>query len=122
DGQAVYLKDKLTGTQSNLQNGAYTFTSAAGDFSNRFEITYKQGVLGTDSTVKATVTVYRSGEDFVIQSPSRLLSVEIYDVSGRLIRSRASKTNREVITGLGKGVYILQIKNQAGVVSKKIVK
>src|SRR5690606_22899991 len=37
DGQAVYLKDKLTGTQSNLQNGAYTFTSAAGDFSNRFE-------------------------------------------------------------------------------------
>src|SRR5690606_17060503 len=43
DGQAVYLKDKLTGTQTNLQNGAYTFTSDAGDFVDRFEITYKQG-------------------------------------------------------------------------------
>ncbi|MBW8359975.1 MAG: choice-of-anchor D domain-containing protein [Weeksellaceae bacterium] len=122
-GQAIYLRDKLLGTETNLQNGAYTFTSDAGEFANRFEIVYKQSVLGTaDTPVKNDLKVYRSGEDFVIDAPSRIQNVLVYDASGRLIQTVSSKSTTATVRNLDRGVYILQITTDAGSVSRKIVK
>ena len=121
-GQAIYLKDKLTGTETNLQNGAYTFTSAAGEFADRFEIAYTQRVLGTDTSAKNELSVYRQGEDFVINSPSKINSVEVYDASGRLIKSLKANGNKQTVTNLGKGVYILHIQTATENVSKKVIK
>lgn len=121
-GQAIYLKDKLTGTETNLQNGAYTFTSAAGEFADRFEIAYTQRVLGTDSSAKNELSVYRQGEDFVINSPSKINTVKVYDASGRLIKSLKANGNKEIVTNLGKGVYILHIQTATENVSKKVIK
>ncbi len=39
--QAIFLKDKLTGTLQNLKTASYTFTSQVGVFNNRFEIWYR---------------------------------------------------------------------------------
>jgi hypothetical protein len=39
-GQAVYLKDNLTNTYTNLRLGSYTFNSVAGVFNNRFELRF----------------------------------------------------------------------------------
>lgn len=122
DGQAIYLKDNLLGTEVNLQDGAYSFTSDAGDFSNRFEIAYTQRVLGTDTSVKNELSVYRQGEDFVINSPSKINSVEVYDASGRLIKSLKANGNKQTVTNLGKGVYILHIQTATENVSKKVIK
>ena len=45
--QAIYVKDNLSNTYHNLSTGAYTFTSDAGTFANRFEIVY-QTALSND--------------------------------------------------------------------------
>jgi hypothetical protein len=39
--QSVYLKDKLRNTSHDFSTGAYTFSSDAGRFDNRFEIVYQ---------------------------------------------------------------------------------
>lgn len=39
-GQAVYLKDNLTNTYTNLRSGSYIFNSVAGVFNNRFELRF----------------------------------------------------------------------------------
>lgn len=122
NGQAIYLKDKITGTETNLQEGVYTFSSDAGEFSNRFEIVYKNATLATDAAVKSEVSVYRSAGDFVISSPSKISSVEVYDVSGRLLQSLSPNAAKATVTNLSKGVFIIKIKNASGSVSKKMIK
>ncbi|WP_404985262.1 hypothetical protein ACI513_18670 [Chryseobacterium sp. M5] len=68
NGQAIYLHDKVTGTYTDLQNGAYTFTANAGESSNRFEIVYKLNVLATAEAQKDSFEVYRDGQDFVVRN------------------------------------------------------
>lgn len=121
-GQAIYLRDKLLGTETNLQNTPYSFSSSAGEYTNRFEIVYKQIFLGTQTALKEDLKIYRSGNDFIVESPSRILTVEVYDASGRLLQSLKSNTKKEVIRNLSKGVYILQITTNEGITSRKILK
>lgn len=122
EGQAIYLRDNVAGTEVNLQEGAYSFTSEAGEFSNRFEVTYTKGTLATGNTVKNAVMVYRSGSDFVVDSPSKISTIELYDASGKLVQNIKSNSNRETISNLSRGVYILKIKTETETISKKIIK
>jgi hypothetical protein len=48
DGQAIYLEDFTTGVIHNLKTAPYTFTSAAGTFTTRFQIRYTDVTLGID--------------------------------------------------------------------------
>ena len=121
-GQAIYLKDKLLGTYTNLQNDFYMFSSAAGDFGNRFEIVYKQGTLGSDNSLKSELQVYRVGDDFIIDSASQINAVKVYDVSGRLLQSIEPNSEKFVVKNLSKGVFILQITTASERVTKKIIK
>ncbi|QBO58340.1 T9SS type A sorting domain-containing protein [Chryseobacterium salivictor] len=122
EGQAIYLRDKVTGTETNLQEGTYSFSSNAGDFTDRFEVVYSKTVLGTNAAAKSTIAVYRNGDDFVIDSPSKIASVEVYDASGKLMKSLKSNGNKETVSNLSRGVYILKITTATETVSKKIIK
>lgn len=122
EGQAIYLKDKVTGTETNLQEGTYLFSSNAGDFTDRFEVVYSKTVLGTNAAAKSTLAVYRNGDDFVIDSPSKIAAVEVYDASGKLMKSIKSNGNKETVSNLSRGVYILKITTATETVSKKIIK
>ncbi len=123
NGQAIFLKDKLLGSIVNLQNGAYSFTSNAGEFINRFEIVYIQNVLGTQNTiVKDGIKVYRSGEDFIVESPAKISSIEVYEASGKLVKSIKSNGNKEIVSGLLKGVYIIKVVSATETISQKVIK
>ena len=121
NGQAVYLKDKLLGTDTNLQDGGYTFTSNAGESTDRFEIVYKQPTLAIATAIKADITVYRNGPDFVIDSPSKIEYVEVYDASGKLIQSFKTNAAKQTVRNLERGVFIFKIKTVTELVSKKVV-
>lgn len=122
EGQAIYLRDKVTGTETNLQEGTYLFASNAGDFTDRFEVVYSKTVLGTNAAAKSTLAVYRNGDDFVIDSPSKIVAVEVYDASGKLMKSFKSNSNKETVSNLSRGVYILKITTATETVSKKVIK
>lgn len=118
NGQAIYLKDKQLNVITDLTQSDYTFTSEAGEFTNRFEIVYENGsVLATDATTKASWEVYRDAADFVIRSSDKSIEMmQLYDASGRLILSQKGngKELRFPATGLAEGMYIVKIRLKDG--------
>lgn len=127
NGQSIYLKDKELGILTDLTAGDYTFTSEPGEFTNRFEIVYEQGaVLSTTNSSNSKFVVYRDAQDFVLQSSTKkIISYELYDMSGRIIMSQ--KTNAQEIrfaaNTLIDGTYVLKAQLEGGdIISRKIRK
>lgn len=125
-GQDIYLYDKLNQSYTKLQDGGYHYSGTAGETANRFEIVYKPGtVLSTGEGIKDQLVVYRNGDDFVVRSKqAKIDDVEVYDVSGRLIRSVRGASSEVYINAapFSSGTYVLKIKFKEKTVTQKIVK
>ena len=126
DGQNVYLEDRQTGTVTNLSEGDYTFEATAGLTENRFEIIYRpETVLGTESSKKENIIVYRDGVDFVVKSALKIIDkIEMYDASGRLIYQVKPNSKQVIINSASyaNGVYVLKITQAGTVTTKKVMK
>ncbi|KEY18804.1 T9SS type A sorting domain-containing protein [Kaistella antarctica] len=126
NGQNIYLKDKKTNTVTNLSAGNYTFAAVEGLTEGRFEIIYENDiVLGTGSSNKDELMVYRDGTDFIIKSASKKISeVEVYDTSGRLMIKLNPNQTEVRIEGqaLINSVYVLKIYQNGKVTTRKIIR
>ncbi|MCZ2340050.1 MAG: T9SS type A sorting domain-containing protein, partial [Chitinophagales bacterium] len=126
NGQNIYLKDKQTGTVTNLSVTDYMFTVDKGLTEGRFEIVFKADtVLGTDSSRKESLIVYRDGADFVVRSQTKKITgVEVYDTGGRLVYSLTAHAMQVVVPAeqLPNSVYILKIMQSETSTSRKILK
>ncbi|MBM7419151.1 MULTISPECIES: T9SS type A sorting domain-containing protein [Chryseobacterium] len=122
NGQAIYLHDKVTGTYTDLQNGAYTFAANAGESSNRFEIVYKLNVLATAEAQKDSFEVYRDGQDFVVRNNKNIEKVEIFDAAGRKIQTINVSSKVIRVQLASKGVYILKALSEGKEYTKKLIK
>ncbi|MFL9843231.1 immunoglobulin domain-containing protein [Flavobacterium rhizosphaerae] len=127
DGQDIYIKDNLLGVTHDIKAEAYTFTSEAGTFDNRFEIVYMAGnSLGTDTPFDAnTVIVYKQDGNININAGQAVMtSVNIYDIHGRVIYT-ANNVNdtHTVLSGLRsqEQMIIVEINSDKGKVSKKLI-
>lgn len=124
-GQQIYLKDKLTGVVTNLNEGSYTFTANAGENTGRFEIIYKpETILATDAAVKEELAVYKDGNAFVVKSKNKITTIDMYDAGGRLLLEMKPNTSSAEINAasLTAGVYILKITQNGKVTSRKVIR
>lgn len=126
NGQAIYLKDKITGKITNLQDESYSFDSATGEFADRFEIVYKT-TLAVGDTPSKKISVFKDQSDFVIRTPNKVQSVDLYDMSGRMIQSINAKNAsgadiRISHTQLNKGVYIIRVNQNGEIFTQKVIK
>lgn len=124
--KAIYLKDKVTGTVTNLQEGYYTFNSEVLTTPNdsRFEILYANSVLAADNAATNQWIVYKQDTDWVVRGNDRINGLDLYDASGKLVRSVAGNNAGEVRlsnVGLLKGLYVMKIKTGKGTVTKKLL-
>lgn len=124
--KAIYLKDKVTGTVTNLQEGYYTFNSEVLTAPNdsRFEILYANSVLAADNAATNQWIVYKQDTDWVVRGNDRINGLDLYDASGKLVRSLAGNNAGEVRVsnvGLLKGLYVMKIKTGKGTVTKKLL-
>jgi hypothetical protein len=125
--QSIYLKDNLTTTVHDLNTGAYSFSTAAGIFNNRFEIIY-QSQLGTNNPTftASTVIIYNQNNDLVINAGSTIMkSVKVFDIRGRLLNEKANinASRASIIGGLTNGVLLVQITSEDGaVVTRKVIR
>jgi hypothetical protein len=124
--KAIYLKDKVTGTVTNLQEGYYTFNSEVLTTPNdsRFEILYANSVLAADNTSTNQWIVYKQDTDWVVRGNDRIDGLDLYDASGKLVRSLAGNNAGELRVsnvGLTKGLYVMKIKTGKGTVTKKLL-
>ncbi|WP_166668202.1 T9SS type A sorting domain-containing protein [Epilithonimonas xixisoli] len=124
ESKAIYLKDSQTGTVTNLQEGYYTFNTAKQFNDTRFSIMYENNVLSTNTTKAQEVSVYKQNNELVAKSNVNISNVEVFDVSGRMIKNAVGNNTKEIrinTVGLNKGVYILKITTAKGITTKKVI-
>ena len=126
NGQAIYLKDKTNNAIVNLQQESYSFTvSAAGEINTRFEIIYKpDGILATHDASLEGLKVYKvDGGYRVIANKDTIISVEIYDFTGKLINKVNPNTSYYNIDSklMKNGVYLLKVKSKTKELHQKII-
>ncbi|PZO30543.1 MAG: hypothetical protein DCF13_03150 [Flavobacteriaceae bacterium] len=129
NGQSIYLKDNLFSSLHNLSQGAYSFTSEAGSFANRFEVVYRDSALGIDTPVltEKQVVIYKNQvNDFVITTGNfEMGTVKVFDVRGRLLleKQNINAAQTTITAGLSNEVLLVQIATTDGtVVTKKVVR
>lgn len=109
----------------NLSNEDYIFQATKGTDITRFEIVYKdEAVLNTGSNSKPDFIVYKDGNNQVIRSSKKLGEIEVFDVSGKLIKS-LNTNDLEVridMSAFLNGTYILKVENSGNIKTKKIIK
>ncbi len=123
--QNIYLRDKLTNVEHDLKNASYTFTSEVGNFNNRFEIFYDNFLSNPSQTFNPNeVIVYKESDQIVINSGlENMDSVEIYDLSGRLLLRQEHLSTSEIRCNVGpiNQVLIIKIEVAGQKVSRKLI-
>ncbi len=84
--QELYLKDNQTNTIHNIKESAYSFYSTFGKNTNRFEIVYKNSVLGNEDFELNQLQVYSANEIITIDSKNETIKeIIVFDIIGRIL-------------------------------------
>jgi len=89
--------------------------------------TFIRGVMATaDAGLNASVSIYPNPvkDKFTISSEDKIKSVELFDMSGKLIRTMLvnDRSSIQDINSLNNGIYIIRIQTDKGTVVQKIIK
>lgn len=122
-GQKIYLKDNVMGTETELTAGDYTFAASAGLNVDRFSLLFTKPVLVTSDAAKNQITIYIADQMLHIKSTKKLSSFEVYEMSGKLIKTARNVNSQNVsIPVTSKGVVIVKMVTENGeVVTKKVI-
>ncbi|WP_158848730.1 LamG-like jellyroll fold domain-containing protein [Algibacter sp. L1A34] len=130
EGLNIYLYDKELNISHNLKEGDYNISLAAGEYLNRFEITFSEQVtLATNNFNNDNVAIsYTNTENkIIVENPKsqHIETVELYNVLGQNIveiKTETSNNHLEYKTQqLKSGIYILSVNTEFGKISKKIM-
>ena len=87
--QKIFLKDNIAGILHDLKTSSYTFTSTAGVFKSRFELTYKndQTLSNQENQIENnSITLYtQNGLVKIDAGLHKISSVKVFDLKGALI-------------------------------------
>ncbi|WP_211319944.1 Ig-like domain-containing protein [Flavobacterium aquicola] len=87
--QTVYLEDKVTNVIHDLTKGSYSFTTAKGEFKDRFILRYtntsKLGTGDFDAKGKGVIVSVKNSQIKINSFDSSLSSVKIFDLKGSLL-------------------------------------
>jgi len=126
--QNIYLKDNLLGTEYDLKQNAYLFSTEIGRFDNRFELKFTSKTLGINdpSLALETVLISTTKDQIKINSTTEnIMSATVYDLTGKKIVTKNNLNNTKIILDKPtkqSGVYIVKVRlenNQE--VSRKVV-
>tara|TARA_R110000868_G_scaffold83058_6_gene234733 strand:+ start:33626 stop:36289 length:2664 start_codon:yes stop_codon:yes gene_type:complete len=131
DNLNIFVHDKELNIHHNLKQSNYDVFLLAGDYLNRFEITFATAKTLTinDVSNEGPIETFYSNEkqSIIIQNPvSKLIrSVELYNVLGQSIfKFKPNSTENYLQYGAAQiksGIYILNIKTEFGIQSKKVL-
>ena len=127
EGQDIFLTDNVTEETVNLKYADYMFATEAGQFNDRFVVTYKLATLGTPEFEVNDSNVIVSAKDGAITVTAKNLEmadVNIYDVRGRLLFTQSGINASEIVINdiqAQQQVLIVNITTDKGTVSKKVM-
>ncbi|MFV8347656.1 LamG-like jellyroll fold domain-containing protein [Flavobacterium sp. ZB4P13] len=124
----VFIEDKITNSIKNLKLGAYSFSTVAGTFNDRFVLHYKDKTLGTGDfeTADTQIMISVKNSQIKVDSPKETIDkVLIFDLLGKQIYKKISIGNNEhIIPNLASSEQALVVKvvlQNGQTVSRKII-
>jgi len=122
----IFLKDNETNTLLNLKKyNSYTFDYQGGLNDERFEIIYKKNISNINSKDISNTLLYPnpSTGKFTIQTNKLANTIEVVDVSGKIIKQKNinSLTTQINLSENNKGIYFIKIIYQGNSEIKKII-
>ena len=131
DNLMIFVHDKELNSYHNLKDRNYEVFLLAGDYLDRFEVTFgnSNALDINDVSNEAKIDVLYSNEkhSIIIQNPDskEIRSVEMYNVLGQMIFNYKTTTNERYITysasHIQTGAYILKIVTENGTLTKKVL-
>ncbi len=124
----IYLIDYDLNTLHDFANGAYAFSSTAGNFENRFAIVFSNQALKSGKNIISTKLSIRNTGDgifFLHLSGGKINRVIISTVNGRQIQTVEGNENPDIRLDLQKaanGIYLLEIFTNNGTITRKIIR
>ncbi len=126
--QNIYIHDKENDIYYDIKNGIFDVTLPPGNNKTRFEITFKNNdvLSNTDHEIN-NVDIYQNNNDDILTIFNKLNTdieqFELYDVSGKLVLEKRELGTQSHIqistTNLSDGIYIASIKTNEGISFKK---
>jgi hypothetical protein len=100
-GEKIYLEDKTTSTIHDLTTGSYSFTTAKGEFKDRFVLRYTTTAkLGTDDVAdkgKGVIVSVKNRQIKINSFDQSITAVKVYDLKGSLLYEKNKLNNTEFI-------------------------
>ena len=83
-----------------------------------------QTVVGKPEPRSVSVKIYPNpvSSDFTIEIPERATAIEIYTISGNLVRTLTNSARIHNIADLPKGIYLLRVETANGILNQKVMK
>lgn len=122
--QNIYLRDLFFGTDHDLKASAYTFSSDAGTFNERFRLVFQNTLSTPNVNESNNLIAFVRNKELMLDAGSELMSeVKIYDVRGSLVfEAKPDTTNFNAHLPIqGKQILLVQVTFQNGTtVVKKV--
>ena len=119
----LHLIDNMTGTDVDLlAEQSYTFTSKTTDYASRFRLVFSANDASIGSASDETFAFVNDG-DIIITGDIENTTVQVIDVTGRIVRTVGLLHHGSRITtvGMTPGVYVLRLINGDDVKTQKMV-
>ncbi|WP_298760976.1 LamG-like jellyroll fold domain-containing protein [uncultured Psychroserpens sp.] len=126
----IFIHDIENDTYHNLREGDFQFFLPAGEYLNRFELTFSEGdSLSVDDNELKTVDVFYNNEteSIVLLNPNAIdvKSIELYNIIGQNITTIENISELDYseykVKSLSTGTYIIKIDTLSGLLSKKVL-
>jgi hypothetical protein len=126
----VYVHDKELNVYHNIKDSAYDIFLPAGEFLDRFEITFSnQDALSLKDEDLNKLDVHYSNaiESIILINPTMqsIQSIEVSNILGQtitVIKNVSNESYKEIkVKNLSSGAYILKLKTKNGTLSKKVL-
>jgi hypothetical protein len=119
----VYLYDGVTGVYHDIKNDYFETTLPAGNYANRFEITFTdESALAISNPIKENIVVVQnnSSHQLIVSNPTmmEIKGVTLFDISGKMLFDKTnlgSKSSYGFSTAaLSEAVYLVKIQTNDG--------
>ncbi|MFI0429446.1 T9SS type A sorting domain-containing protein [Mariniflexile sp. HMF6888] len=115
NASSIYIHDTKNDTYVDLNNQDFNINLEAGNYSNRFEVTFTKNTLSNDFEEFKTLKVYHNNSTLTLNNPKaiNIHVLELIDVTGKRVlhkKIQSTETTQNYSTkGLSDGVYIVNI-------------
>jgi len=108
-----------------LTDGAYNFTSEAGEFASRFEVLYQLPLGTVNPSLESAVTIVRNNGVFAINSGNVIMdNVKVFDIRGRLLKTLSDVNDSQAqfnISGANQVLIVVITSDNGQQVTKKVL-